>query len=320
MPAPDPLGLLRPGRAITGISAVLLPFDDAGEIDWSAFATLVERTFEAGLEPAVNMDTGYGNLLSPAERAKALAVAGDVAGPRRWAAGVLVVDAPGDGFDGDAYAAGFDEVAGAGATPVAFQSFGLAALADGDDEDALVAAYEQFGSRHDRFIAFELGTMFAPFGRIYPLTVYERLLGIPACIGAKHSSLRRDLEWDRLRLRDERRPDFHVFTGNDLAIDMVMYGSDYLLGLSAFAPDLFARRDTFWRDGDPRFYELNDALQYLGSFAFRDPVPAYKHTAAQFLALRGWLSSSEPHPGGLRRPDGDVDVLRTLLARLEALG
>ena len=38
----------------------------------------------------------------------------------------------------------------------------------------------------------------------------------------------------------QMRPDFLVFTGNDLAIDMVMYGSDYLLGLSTFAPDLFA--------------------------------------------------------------------------------
>ena len=31
-----------------------------------------------------------------------------------------------------------------------------------------------------------------------------------------------------------------VLTGNDLAIDMVMYGSDYLLGLSTFAPEAFA--------------------------------------------------------------------------------
>ena len=28
------------------------------------------------------------------------------------------------------------------------------------------------------------------------------------------------------------RPEFHVFTGNDLAIDIVRYGSDWLLGLS----------------------------------------------------------------------------------------
>ena len=72
-------------------------------------------------------------------------------------------------------------------------------------------------------------------------------------------------------MRDERRPDFNVFTGNDLAVDMVMYGSDYLLGLSTFAPDVFAKRDHLWETGDPAFHELNDALQYLGFFAFRTP-------------------------------------------------
>src|SRR6185295_9973154 len=105
-----------------------------------------------------------------------------------------------------------------------------------------------------------------------------------------------------LRLRDQERPDFLVLTGNDLAIDMVMYGSDYLLGLSTFAPDLFAQRDALWASGDPAFYELNDKLQYLGHFAFRDPVPAYKHNAAQFLKLRGWIACDATHPRSAARP------------------
>lgn len=75
-----------------------------------------------------------------------------------------------------------------------------------------------------------------PFRKIYSEVIYRGLLSIPQCLGAKHSSLRRDLEWQRLAWRDEVRPDFLVLTGNDLAIDMVMYGSDYLLGLSSFAP------------------------------------------------------------------------------------
>ena len=79
----------------------------------------------------------------------------------------------------------------------------------------------------DQFIAFELGTMFAPFGKIYDLDTYRRLARRPQCIGAKHSSLSRELEWQRLQLRDRVRPGFKVLTGNDLAIDMVMYGSDY---------------------------------------------------------------------------------------------
>ena len=96
---------------------------------------------------------------------------------------------------------------------------------------------------------------------------------IESIVGMKHSSLNRELEWQRLALRDKVRPDFKIYTGNDLAIDMVMYGSDYLLGLSSFSPEAFALRDRFWADGDARFYQLNDLLQYLGFFAFRPPTP-----------------------------------------------
>jgi hypothetical protein len=119
-----------------------------------------------------------------------------------------------------------------------------------------------------------------------------------------------------LELRDEVRPDFHVYTGNDLAIDMVMYGSDYLLGLSTFAPDLFAKRDAYWLAGDPRFYELNDVLQYLGFFAFRPPVPAYKHTAAMYLKLRGWIGCDDTHSQSPRRPASDREILATIYERL----
>jgi hypothetical protein len=97
---------------------------------------------------------------------------------------------------------------------------------------------------------------------------------------------------------------------------MVCYGSDYLLGLSAFAPDLFAERDRRWAEGDPAFHELNDALQLLGGFAFRTPVPAYRHDAALFLAHRGWIDSDTTPPGAPRRPDRELDVLVTIAERL----
>jgi hypothetical protein len=185
--------------------------------------------------------------------------------------------------------------------------------------DRIAAAYAELGQECPQFLAFELGQMFAPFGKIYDLETYKGLLSVKQCVGAKHSSLNRQQEWERLVVRDQLRPDFKLYTGNDLAIDMVMYGSDYLLGLSTFAPDLFAKRDAFWAAGDPAFYELNDLLQYLGFFAFRPPVPAYKHSAAQFLKLRGWIASDTPHPQGQRRPDSDVAVLRDIAERLGVL-
>jgi len=308
----DPIAMLRPRRAITGMSAILLPFAESGAIDWPGFAAHVERTAAAGLVPAVNMDTGFGNLIDDATKATVLDRTRAILGGGPFVAGAFVGDRPGAAFDGDAYARVVGAVAERGGTPVVVQSFGLTELPDAP----LIAAYEGIGRHCDGFIGFELGTMFAPFGKIYTLDVYRGLLGVKACIGAKHSSLSRELEWQRLRLRDEIRPDFKVLTGNDLAIDMVTYGSDYLLGLSTFAPDLFARRDRFWLAGDPRFYELNDALQYLGCLAFRDPVPAYKHSAAMFLKLRGWIGCDATHPRSPSRPASDREILEGVARQL----
>jgi hypothetical protein len=120
-------------------------------------------------------------------------------------------------------------------------------------------------------------------------------------------------------VRDALRPDFLLLTGNDLAIDMVVYGSDYLLGLSTFAPDLFARRDRLWAEGDPAFHELNDVLQHLGHLTFRPPVPAYRHDAAIFFELRGWASSDATPPGVPRRPSWERDLLVGIAERLGVL-
>jgi dihydrodipicolinate synthase/N-acetylneuraminate lyase len=307
----DPLTLLRSRRPVLGMSAVLLPYDDRGQIDWAGFHAHLARTLAAGLVPAVNMDTGYVNLLTPQERRQVLSETRDECDRRSFVAGAFVGDAPGAAFDLGAYRQAIDQIHEFGGTPVIFQSYGLTSL----EGEAVVHAYAAIAKHCPNFIAFELGEMFAPFGRIYDLATYSGLMSILECVGAKHSSLDRGLEWQRLRLRDEVRPDFRVLTGNDLALDMVMYGSDYLLGLSTFAPDLFAKRDTLWAAGDPGFFELNDLLQYLGFFAFRPPVPAYKHSAAQFLKLRGWLESDGPHPKGLRRPESDVEVLRDIAER-----
>ena len=68
MSHPDVPGLIRPRRTITGMSAVLLPYTAAGAIDWPAVEAHVARTAAAGLTPAVNMDTGYVQLLADADK------------------------------------------------------------------------------------------------------------------------------------------------------------------------------------------------------------------------------------------------------------
>ena len=281
-----PLDLLRPGRAITGMSAVLLPFRSTTEVDWRAFEAHVVRTASAGLTPAVNMDTGYVHLLSGQQRAEVLS--------RTRSLGVAFVAGAFDLAD-------VETVQALGGTPIIFPS---AATQD------VVPAYQRIAEHADRFLGFELSPLFNPDGHIWELDVYRAVLAIPQCVGAKHSSLQRQPEWDRLRLRDERRPDFMVLTGNDLAIDMVMYGSDYLLGLSTFAPAEFAERDRCWADGDlDGFHRLNDGLQWLGATVFRPPVPAYRHDAALVMQLRGWAEGDATPDGAPRRSAWEGELL-----------
>ena len=304
---------VRPRRTITGMSAVLLPHTAGGAVDWDGLAAHVARTAGAGLTPAVNMDTGFVQMLDEATRDRVLEVA--AANSDGFVAGAHLDDRAGDRFDLEGYRRQVDRIVARGGLPIVFPTHGLTAL----DGDGWVGAHAALAEQCDRFLAFELGPMFVPYGRIYDLDAYRGLLGIDACVGAKHSSLDRMPEWERLAARDEARPDFMVLTGNDLAIDMVMYGSDYLLGLSTFAPDRFAERDRMWATGDPGFFELNDLLQELGDFTFREPVPGYRHDAALFLELRGWIGSSRVPDGVTLRPDADVDVLRDIAERLGVL-
>lgn len=315
LPPIDPERMIKPRRRIQGISAILLPFLTSGEVDWPGFRAHALRTSQAGLTPAVNMDTGYVNLIDDGTRIRVLEETRAVLAGRPFVAGVFVADSPGDPWNPDAYLRAIERVQSRGGVPVLFQSHGLTSQSD----EEIIRSYELLGRHCDQYIAFELGRMFAPFGSIYSLEVYAGLMGVQSCIGAKHSSLDRRQEWARLLLRDQTRPEFQVYTGNDLAIDMVIYGSDYLLGLSTFAPDAFALRDRYWAEGDPRFHELNDVLQYLGFLAFRAPVPGYKHSAAMMLKLRGWIDHDATHPGSPSRPDSDRELLKQIAERLLGL-
>lgn len=195
MSATAPFDLLRPGRTILGVSAVLLPFGQDGRPDEAAFVTLIERTLEAGLVPAVNMDTGYGGWLSPEDRHRLLTLATNVAGQAAGRdasllSGSYVEDRPGDPWAPGPAIAAAEAVAAQGAIPVIFPSYGLASLATHE----LVEAFRLIGDHCEHFVAFELGEMFSPAGTIWDLDTYSAVMAIPSCIGAKHSSLRREPE------------------------------------------------------------------------------------------------------------------------------
>ena len=300
-------------RPIQGISAVLLPWTPEGTIDFDSYQRGLERTWKSGLTPAVNMDTGYANLLTPNQRQEVLTVVELAAAGRSFVSGAFVEDLDGDLVRN--YSQQCVLIQDAGGIPILFQSTKLTQLS----RKELVGVYRKVARNCDQVIGFELGKMFVPFGEIYDLDTFRELLSIPSLIGIKHSSLSREQEWQRLAIRNEERPDFKIYTGNDLAIDMVQWGSDYLLGLSAFYPEAFALRDSYWASGDSQFYELNDWLQYLGFIAFRNPVPAYKHNCAMFLSKRGVISHDSIPPKALSRPLSDYDLLVPILERLDAM-
>jgi dihydrodipicolinate synthase/N-acetylneuraminate lyase len=303
---------IQPGRKIDAISAVLLPFTKGGRPDYDGFQNHLARTKKAGIQPAVNMDTGFGPQLAPRQRRDVLALTRETLGPSiPFVAGALPFGEEGDLLQG--YESAVAAILDVGATPILFQSD----LFAGKKGKELAELYRRIVAPCPRALGFELGTMFAPFGRIYDLDTFRRLMEIPNLAGLKHSSLSRELELDRLEIRDRERPDFRVYTGNDLAIDMVMYGSDYLLGISTFDPGAFALRDKWWTEEDARFFELNDALQALGAVAFRDPVPAYKDSAAVYLRLTKRLENPQPHPSSPRRPAWEADLLAPLARRIE---
>jgi dihydrodipicolinate synthase/N-acetylneuraminate lyase len=257
------------------------------------------------------MDTGYVHLLTADERAHVLALTRDVARGRRFVAAAFI-----EGDDREpvkAYQAQVDAVRKQGGTPILFQSSALARASERDVLDV----YRRVAEAGGPLLAFELGTMFTATGRIYSEEFVDGLMNLDAFVGLKHSSLDRSTEWSRIALRDCRRPDFKIYTGNDLAIDMVFYGSDYLLGLAAFSVEGFAARDRLWTASDGRSLALNDLLQYLGQLAFREPVPAYRHSAAQFLKARGRIATDRPHPRSPRRPESDVLLLRDIAGRLD---
>jgi 4-hydroxy-tetrahydrodipicolinate synthase len=298
-------------RKVEGIAAALLPFEASGKIAVDAFQRHLIHTQRVGLLNAVNMDTGYANLLTASEKAQVLRWTREALGPNiPFVAGALIDDQSGDPVA--LYRQQIDAIANAGGTPILFPSVQL----KGKPPAEKANVYKAICEGHKHLLAFELSPRFAPNGEIFDSETFLRLLDVPQIKGMKHSSLDRMLELERLAVRDARRPDFRIYTGNDLGIDMIEYGSDYLLGLATFAPEKFAERDRLWESADPAYYALSDALQYLGNVAFRDPIPAYKHSAAIFLHETGRMPTDLTHPASPRRQDSDREILRDCALRL----
>ena len=306
------LNRIRPRRKVKGIAAALLPFDNNGAIAVEAFQNHLLRTHSAGLTNAVNMDTGYVNYLSEEEQQLVLKwTRAALPAHTKFVAGAYI-----ERLDGDVvalYRRKIDQILEHGGTPIIIQT---ARLHDKSAREK-IECYQEICRGYDEVLCFELSPVFAPNGEIFDDETIRGLIEIPELTGLKHSSLDRMKELERLALRDQVRPEFTIYTGNDLAIDMIEYGSDYLLGLATFAPEEFAERDRLWETGDANYYTLSDALQHLGNVAFRHPVPAYKHSAAIFLNLTGQIPSANAHQKNPTRPAWETELMRECAQRLK---
>jgi len=299
-------------RKVQGIAAALLPFEREGCVAVEAFQRHLAATQRAGLMNAVNMDTGYVNYLSEREKREVLRWTREALGKdAAFVAGAYIENQEGDVVA--LYRAQIESILACGGIPILFQTARL----HGKSAQEKAAAYKAICRGYSQVLAFELGSMFAANGEIFDEETVQRLMDIPELVGMKHSSLDRLTELGRLALRDAHRPEFRIYTGNDLGINMIEYGSDYLLGLATFSPEKFAERDRLWEAGDPAYYALSDALQHLGNVAFREPVPAYKHSAAVFLHLTGLMPSDLTHPKNPKRPNWEAEILRDCLRRLD---
>src|SRR2546429_9160133 len=109
----------QPGRKVQGIAAGLLPYRPSGEVAVEAFQKHLLATHRAGLMNAVNMDTGYVNYLSVAEKQEVL----------RWTREALGKDVPfvagayiegQDGHIAALYRKEMESIVGAGGVPNLF--------------------------------------------------------------------------------------------------------------------------------------------------------------------------------------------------------
>src|SRR5712675_2284380 len=108
-------------RKVQGIAAALLPYESDGRVAVEAFKKHIAATHRSGLMNAVNMDTGYVNYLSDAEKLDVLRWTRETLGEGvRFVAGAYIENQTGDVVP--LYRRQMDAIVQAGGIPILFQS------------------------------------------------------------------------------------------------------------------------------------------------------------------------------------------------------
>ena len=304
---------LTPSRTIDGAAALPVWLGPSGRLDLAGLAGRLEATFTAGLTPAVNLFAGAVDCLSEDDRIDVLTTAAGVARGRRFIAGTLpTTDAAPLAIR---YGRAVDAVVRQGGTPLLLPIAELGAL----DGDALAHLWRQSTAGHRGVLLVEMAPAFGLSPTPYAPEVITRLIDVASLGGLVHASLDREAEWARVQARDIARPEFRIYSGHERALDMVSYGSDYLLGTASCAPEAFAARDRAWREGEARGFDLTDVLQHLGSLIYRMPLNGARHAAVQWLEARGTIRGARPVAGVTARPESDLALYREIGDRLDLI-
>jgi 4-hydroxy-tetrahydrodipicolinate synthase len=172
------------GRKVQGIAAALLPYRIDGKVDVDAYQKHLVATHRVNLTNAVNMDTGYVNLLTEKEKREVLGWTRDALEK----GATFVAGAHIENLEGDTvalYRQQLDAIVGSGAVPILFQTARL----HGKSAKEKVATYAAICKDYPQVLAFELSPRFASNGEIFDESTVRGLLEIPELKGMKHSSL-----------------------------------------------------------------------------------------------------------------------------------
>lgn len=295
------------------IAATVLPQTDDHEVDFDALARYLEWLLGQGVSGlAVNVDTGEGPHLSPAEALSVLAAAaGTVAGRVPIVAGL----GPGSTESRVAFGRELRE-AGADALlvfpPSAFRGEPL-------PPELPVDYYARIGEGADvPLVLFQLQDALG--GVEYPIETLVAVSSLPPVIAVKEATFSREKFTATVSALAD--VDVTVLTGNDNFIheSFVLGAEGALIGFGTLAVREQVEMVEAWESGDrDRAAALGVRIQRLADVVFAPPIRNYRARLKEALAMTGVIPNAAIRPPLARIPEEEREALRAALAEFGLL-
>jgi len=292
------------------IPAIVTPMVDEDRLDLAAVGPYVRWLADQGaVALAVNVDTGEGPHLAPAERRAMLETVGEALDGR-----AAIVAGVGGPSTRDAVANARD-ARDAGADALLVFPIG-AFLSQPLRPDVVYRHHAAIAEAVDLpLILFQLQPALG--GTLYPPAVLDGLLEIPSVVAIKEASFDplRYLELRaRLRAADRR---ILLLTGNDnfIAESMLLGADGALLGFATLGTAEHVALLGAARAGDMALVaKLGERLQRLADVVFAPPVVDYRARTKEALRCLGAIPSTVVRPPLLPVDDDERERIRRAVA------